>query len=103
ALLPHGIAASSGDTRQELSLYLATLLVGLPLWLGAATAANRRAGRTVEERDAVERRLFLAIVFAATSVVALFALQSLLRVVLTLPGAPTVTPDWRGAITAGSQ
>jgi hypothetical protein len=50
-LLPGG-----ADIRQDLSLYLATLLVGLPLWLVAATAAQRRARRTLEERDARERR-----------------------------------------------
>jgi hypothetical protein len=99
-LLLHGSPSASGDTRQELSLYLATLIVALPLWLGAATAANRRARQSAEERDARERRFFLAIVFAATSVVALFALQSLLHAVLALPGGLDMA---RGAIAAGTQ
>jgi hypothetical protein len=102
-LLATLLLPGSADIRQDLSLYLAFLLVGLPLWLGPATAAQRRARRTVAERDARARRLFLAVVFAVTSVVALFAAQSLVRVVLAVPAAPGVAPEWRGAIAAGSR
>ncbi|MDB5056587.1 MAG: hypothetical protein JWO59_59, partial [Chloroflexi bacterium] len=55
-LLHAGLSGGVTDIRQEASLYLATLIVGLPLWLGAITAANRRARQTTEERDARERR-----------------------------------------------
>jgi hypothetical protein len=101
-LLPRGLPQGSGVLRQELSLYLATLMVGLPLWLVAAIAAHRRARRTVVERDARARRLFLAVVFAVTSVVALFEARSLIHAVLAVPGAPGLAPDWQGAIDAAA-
>lgn len=101
-LLLAALLLHNDDTRRDLSLYLATLIVGAPLWLGAAIAANRRARGTAAERDAVERRLFLASAFAVGSVMALFAVQSLLRVALSTPDAPGGT-DWRTAIDAGSQ
>ncbi|MCL4508692.1 MAG: DUF5671 domain-containing protein [Chloroflexi bacterium] len=77
-------------TRTQVSLDLAALIVGLPVWLGHWLIAERRAARIPEERETWQRRLFLAAVFATTSVVALFALQGLLRFLLTLPGTGTV-------------
>lgn len=74
------------EARTEVSYYLATLIVATPLWLGFWRLLDRRLGRTPEERDAPERRLFFAAVFAVTSVVALFALHTLLRVLFTIPG-----------------
>jgi len=74
------------DVREQASYYLATLIVATPLWLGFWRLAARRIVRTPHERDAPERRLYFALVFAIAAVVALFALHTLLRVVLTLPG-----------------
>jgi Domain of unknown function (DUF5671) len=99
------LPSNTGDVRRDLSLYLAALIVGLPLWLGAASMANRRARQTAEERDALERRLFLAFVFATTSLVAMFAARSLLSAVLTWAwaGAPSHWFDSSAAISAVSQ
>jgi Domain of unknown function (DUF5671) len=97
----------AADMRGRVSFYLAALIVGLPIWLGFWRAAQRRTMRAPDERAARERRLFLAAVFASTSVVALFALHTLLRVVLTLPGAADLRPDLQPSpldgITAGAR
>jgi hypothetical protein len=95
-VLPSGTVLSGGDVRTQASLYLAELVVGLPVWLGCWLAAERGVARQSEEPDSAQRRLFLATVFAVTSVVALVALHDLLRFVLTLPGA-TATPASRDA------
>ena len=93
----------ASDLRSRTSLYLAELVVGLPIWLGHWLVAERFARRSPEERDAPERRLFLAAVLGVTAVVALFALRGLLRAVLTLPGATTAQPLVLAAITAGAR
>src|SRR5438094_803233 len=92
----------ASDLRSRTSLYLAELVVGLPIWLGHWLVAERFARRSPEERDAPERRLFLAAVFGVTAVVALFALRGLLRAALTLPGAPTAQPSALPARAAGA-
>src|ERR671917_636214 len=76
----------AGDLRERASLYLAALVVGLPIWLGHWLLAQRLVERAPEERAALERRLFLAAVFAVTAVVALFALHRVLATLFTLPG-----------------
>jgi hypothetical protein len=95
-VLPSDTILSGDDVRTRASLYLAELVVGLPVWLGYWLAAERGVARKSEEPNSVQRRLFLATVFAVTSVVALVALHDLLRFVLTLPGA-TATPASRDA------
>lgn len=95
-VLPSDAVLSGGDVRTQASLYLAELVVGLPVWLGCWLAAERGVAGKSGEPDSVQRRLFLATVFAVTSVVALFALHDLLHFVLTLPGA-TATPASRDA------
>jgi hypothetical protein len=102
-LAPHSLADGAGDVRQDLSLYLAALIVGLPLWLGAATAANRQAREAADERNACERPLFLAFVFAITSLMSLISARSLLGAVLAWVGTPGNWFDARGAISAGAQ
>jgi len=77
---------SARDAREQASYYLATLIVATPLWLGFWRTAERRIARSPQERDAPERRLYFALVFAIAAVVALFALHTLLRILLTLPG-----------------
>jgi len=77
---------SARDAREQASYYLATLIVATPLWLGFWRLAERRIARSPRERGAPERRLYFALVFAIAAVVALFALHTLLRVVLTLAG-----------------
>lgn len=93
----------TGDLRARASLYLAQLVVGLPIWLGHWLVAQRAAARSAEERDAPERRLFLAAVFAVTAVVALFALHDLLRFVFTLPGATNRQRATLDGIAAGAR
>ena len=94
---------SSSDVRDRTSYYLASLIVGTPIWLGLWRLAQRRLGRSPEEQRSRERRLFLAAIFAAASVVALFALHTVLRVILTLPDATDVTPTVRDGIFAAAQ
>src|SRR2546423_3862387 len=103
ATLRSSTLIGAADMRGRVSFYLAALIVGLPLWLGFWRAAQRRTMRAPDERAARERRLFLAAVFASTSVVALFALHTLLRVVLTLPGAADVRPSPLDGIAAGAR
>jgi len=93
---------SASDTREQASYYLATLLVATPLWLGFWRLAERRIVRSPPERDAPERRVYFALVFAIAATAALFALHTLLRVVLTLPGphdTNTVLRDGAGSAT----
>src|SRR5919202_5971798 len=107
ATLRSSTLIGAADMRGRVSFYLAALIVGLPIWLGFWRAAQRRTMRDPDERADHERRLFLAAVFASTSVVALFALHTLLRVVLTLPGAADLRPDLQPSpldgITAGAR
>src|SRR5918911_1859149 len=103
ATLRSSTLIGAADMRGRVSFYLAALIVGLPLWLGFWRAAQRRTMRDPDERAARERRLFLAAVFASTSVVALFALHTLLRVVLTLPGVADVQPSPLDGIAAGAR
>ncbi len=84
-LLHSSTLISMDDLRSRASFYLAALIVGTPLWWGAWRAAQRRALASVDERTARERRLFLAAVCAVTAVMALFAAQTLLQYLLTLP------------------
>ena len=93
----------TGDLRARASLYLAELVVGLPIWIGFALFAERAAGRSEAERQAWERRLFMAAVFGVTAVVALVALHGLLQALFTLPGITTMQPVLQGAISAGAR
>jgi len=92
-----------GDERSVASSYLAELVVGLPVWLGHWLVAERSLARNPEERDASQRRLYLAAVFAVSAVVALFALHTLLRVILTLPGADARQPLIATGISAAAR
>jgi hypothetical protein len=91
------------DMRSRVSFYLAALLVGAPLWLGFWLSAQRRARAVPDERNAPERRLFLGAVFATTSVVALFALHTLLATLLTLPGPVETRRPALDGILAGAR
>ncbi|MGI8914713.1 MAG: DUF5671 domain-containing protein [Chloroflexota bacterium] len=98
--IPGGTILSADDVRTRASLYLAELVVGLPVWLGHWLAAERGVVRRPEERQARQRRLFLAVIFAVTSVVALFALHDLLRFILTLPSGKATPATLDAAIRA---
>ena len=88
------------STRTQVSLYLAALIVGLPLLLGHLIAAEREAARSPVGGESLQRRVFRAAVFATTSLVVLFALYRLLRFLFTLPAAGIAeAPRWE-AITA---
>jgi len=93
----------AADLRSRLSFYLAALVVSAPVWLLAWREAGRGMAQRPGERDTPERRLFLAAVFATAAVVALFAGQSLLQVVLTLPGPATDRPSPLDGIAAGAR
>ncbi len=91
--LPQGATLiAAADIRGRASFSLAALIVGLPLWLGIWTIMRRRLLHAPEEHDAGERRLFLAAAWATAAVVALFASQTLLQVILTLPGPAAARP-----------
>nr|MDQ3328396.1 DUF5671 domain-containing protein [Chloroflexota bacterium] len=90
--LQETVLSGGDDNRVRASLYLAELIVGLPVWFAFWTASQRRATASEEERDSTARRVFLGATFAVTSVVALFALHSVLRYVCTLPGTGDSSP-----------
>lgn len=89
--------------RDRTSYYLASIVVGTPIWLSLWLLAQRRLGRSPLERQARERRWYLAAIFAVASVVALFGLRSLLQNILTLPGADDITLTVRDGIFAGAR
>jgi len=98
------IARTGGAAvRDRTSYYLASIVVGTPIWLSLWLLAQRRLGRSPLERQARERRWYLAAIFAVTSVVALFGLRFLLQDVLILPGADNVTLTVRDGIFAGAR
>ncbi len=103
ATLQANLLISQNDVRSRASFYLAALIVGLPILLGFWRPAQRRAAASADERDAGERRLFLAAVFATAAVVALFALQRLLAVVFTAPAPASLRPSVLDGIGAGAQ
>jgi Domain of unknown function (DUF5671) len=98
-----GTLIASGDAKSTAANSLAALIVGTPLWLGFWRAAQRRVARTPAEREALERRLFLGAIFAVTAIAALFALRSLLHVLLALPGSVDHTSAVKDGISAGVQ
>src|SRR5437588_58084 len=63
------ILLSAEDVRTRVSYDLAALIVSTPLWLGLWRVAGRGIRRSEEERQAPERRLYLALAFAVTSIV----------------------------------
>jgi hypothetical protein len=88
SVAPHeGSTITNPNVRDRTSYYLASLIVGLPIWLGLWTRAQRRASASTFERIAPERRLYLGLLFGDASVSALFGFHTVLRVILTLPGA----------------
>lgn len=98
------VLVGAADLRTRASLYLAALVVGLPIWLGHWLIAERAVARAPEERAAVERRVFLAAVFGVTAVIALYALHTVLRFVFTLPGSQgTRASEQAGAVEAGAR
>jgi hypothetical protein len=92
---------SASDARSQASYYLAALIVGTPLWLGFWRIATRRIDTDPAERQAPERRLYFAAAFAVTSVVALFAFHTVLRVVLEAPWSSDTTALARDGVMAG--
>lgn len=94
---------SSQDMRTRASYYLAALIVGVPLWLGFWLVAQRRVRRSPLERNALERRLYLAGIFAVTAIVVLFASQALVNALLSLPVGGNRTGSVRDAVLAGIQ
>ena len=98
-----GDTMSSEEARNRASLAAAALLVGVPLWMVFWDAAKRRLDRSPADQGAVERRLFFAAIFAVTSIVVLFAVQSVLLAVFTLPAPAHEHPSvMRGIDDASS-
>ena len=77
----------AAELRSRASFYLAALIVGTPLWLSFWLAAQRRVASMPEERGSIDRRAFFGALFVVTSLVVLFALQRLLRSLLSVPAA----------------
>jgi hypothetical protein len=76
---------SGSSLRQQVSYYLAALIVATPLWLFFWRLTRRRVERSPAELHAPERHLFLALTSAIGAVAALFALHTILRVLFSLP------------------
>lgn len=95
--------AGSSSVRDRTSYYLASIVVGLPIWLGLWRLAERRADRSPQERQSPERRLYLAGIFATASIVALFGLQGALSTVLTLPDTADRALAIRDGIFSGAR
>lgn len=91
---------SSNDARTQLSYYLAALLVATPLWLVFWTLVQRRIDRWPVERQAPERRLYFALVFAIAGVVSLYALHTIVRVLITLPAPHNGDASLRDGVSA---
>jgi hypothetical protein len=98
-----GTLVSASDARTQAASDLAALIVGAALWLACWRVLDRRLVRAPAERNALERRLFLAATFAVTSIVALFALHTILHALLTLPGSPDHVSSARDAVEAGAR
>ncbi|HEX6509279.1 MAG TPA: DUF5671 domain-containing protein [Chloroflexota bacterium] len=79
------VLLSADEVRTQVSYDLAALIVSTPLWFGLWRLAGRGIQNSAEERQAPERRLYLALAFGVTAVVSLFALHTALRVIFTLP------------------
>jgi hypothetical protein len=85
-LIPDTRSLVTGSSlRQQVSYYLAALIVATPLWLVFRQLVQRRVERDPAERRAPERHLFFALVSAIGAVAALFAVHTVLRVVFSLP------------------
>ncbi len=103
ALIPQGATIiSTGDTIARTSLYLAALVVGLPVWLVHMIIAERRA-TTGRELASLQRQLYFAAVSLTAALVVLFSLESLLRFFLSLASLPDVVPSARTAIGVGTR
>lgn len=98
-----GTLISNQDARTQASSLLAALIVGLPVWRFSWHLAQRRVEHSPEERNALERRLFFAAVFAVTSILSLIALQGLLRNLLQLPPAIDQLTLAKGAVMFAAQ
>lgn len=66
---------SNSQIRVQASYDLASTLIGLIVWQAFWRLASRRIAKAPLERSALERRIFLAGVFAVTSVVVLFFVE----------------------------
>src|SRR5579859_6850157 len=81
-------AASPGHLQDQVSLWGAAALVGLPIWFVHWTWA-RRLSRDPAERSSPLRRLFLYGVLAGSTLTAWIALdESLTGIVSAISGAP---------------
>ena len=103
ATQPASVLPGLDEIRNQVALALAALLVGLPAWLVCWTAARRRIAAAPDEQQSIERRFFLATIFVTTSFVALFAVQRVLEVLLTLPDQTGYSPATLDGIQAGAR
>lgn len=76
---------SGSSLRQQVSYYLAALIVATPLWLFFWRLVQKRTESSAAERLAPERHLFLALTSAIGTIAALFAFHTILRVIFSLP------------------
>jgi len=101
--LSNNVFMGSDDARIRASLYLVELIVGLPVWLVSWSLSQRRAGASAEERNSRARRLFLGVVFAVASIVAMYALNAVLSYYLTLPSTEINGRTVRDAMFSASR
>ena len=94
---------TTGQTREQISLALALVLIGAPAWYLHWRGAQRAAERSDEDRASPVRSAYLHLVTFVTALLvffhALFVLSALLEESVRPPRAPT---DLGGDIFAGS-
>jgi hypothetical protein len=66
-----------GDVRGQLSLGIAMIIIGGPLWLLFWGTIQRQAGKSAEEYGSALRAFFLNLVIIASAFTAIFALEGL--------------------------
>lgn len=93
-LLAQLMLAGQFDRREEISLYSALVLVGLPIFLGHWLFMQRAVSRGDEERGAALRKLYFYAILGVTALVAMTHAEDLLRAGLKglLGGGPV--GDW---------
>lgn len=76
---------TGSSLRQQVSYFLAALIVATPLGLAFWRLVKGRVARNAAELQAPERHLFLALTSGIGAVVTLFAVHTILRVLFSLP------------------
>ena len=83
AILARFTLAQVGDLRQQLSLGIAMVVIGGPLWFLFWSMIQRHAGRDADESGSALRAFYLNLVLIVSALVTVFTLYVLLAWLLT--------------------